>query len=61
MDQQCSSSLKNQNKILLNFCKFCKHLIQMETQKIINLLDSPENEYSKLKQKIMPYCQWIKR
>ena len=29
----------------------------METQKIVNLLDSPENEYSKLKQKIMPYCQ----
>ena len=29
----------------------------METQKIVNLLDSPENEYSKLKQIIVPYCQ----
>ena len=29
----------------------------METEKIVNLLDSPENEYSKLKQIIVPYCQ----
>ena len=29
------------------FTEFCKHLIKMETQKIINLLNSTENEYSK--------------
>ena len=29
------------------FAKFCKHLIKMETQKIVNLLNSSENEYSK--------------
>ena len=34
-----------------NSAKFCKHLIKMETQKIVNLLNSPENEYSKLQQK----------
>ena len=27
------------------FIKFCKHLINMETQKIINLLNNSENEY----------------
>ena len=27
------------------FSKFCKHLIKMETQKIVNLLNSSENEY----------------
>ena len=48
MEQQCFSSLKNQKKLLLqNSAKFCKHLIKMETQKIVNLLNSPENEYSK--------------
>ena len=29
------------------FAKFCEHLIKMETQKISNLLNSSENEYSK--------------
>ena len=34
----------------------------METQKIVNLLNSPENEYSKLQQKKMVrYWHWIKR
>ena len=27
--------------------KFCEHLIKMETQKIVNLLNSSENEFSK--------------
>ena len=30
------------------FPKFCKHLIKMETQKIVNLLNSSGNEFSKL-------------
>ena len=47
MEQQCFSSLKNQKKLLLSFTKFCKHAIKIETQKIVNLLDSSENEYSK--------------
>ena len=29
------------------FSKFCKHLIKKETQKIVNLLNSSENEYLK--------------
>ena len=29
------------------FAKFCKHLIKTETQKIVNLLNSSENKYSK--------------
>ena len=29
------------------FPKFCKHLTKMETQKIANLCNSSENEYSK--------------
>ena len=29
------------------FAKFCKHLTKMETQKIVNLCNSSENEYSK--------------
>ena len=29
------------------FTKFCKHLIKIETQKIVNLLNSSENEYLK--------------
>ena len=29
------------------FAKFCKHLVKMETQKIVNLLNSSENEYLK--------------
>ena len=33
--------------------------MQMKTQKIVNLLDSPENEYSKLKQKIVPVNQKV--
>ena len=28
------------------FSKFCKHLTKMEAQKIVNLLDSSENEFS---------------
>ena len=47
MEQQCFLSSKNQKRILSSFTKFCKHLIKMETQKIVNLLNSPENEYSK--------------
>ena len=43
MEQQFFLSLKNQK----NFPKFCKHLIKIETQKIVNLLNSSENEYSK--------------
>ena len=39
-------SLKNQNYFWI-FTKFCKHLIKMETQKTVNLLNSSENEYSK--------------
>ena len=31
----------------LIFEKFCKHLIKMEMQKILNLLNSPDNEYSR--------------
>ena len=38
------SLLKNQKKIL---GKLCKNLIKMETQKIVNLLNSSENEHSK--------------
>ena len=33
------------------FSKFCKPLIKMETQKIVNLLKSSENEYSKFASK----------
>ena len=29
--------MRGQKKLLLNFTKFCKHRINMETQKIINL------------------------
>ena len=31
----------------MSFFKIRKHLIKMETQKIVNLLNSSENEYSK--------------
>ena len=47
MEHQCFSSKENQ-KLFLNFTKFCKHLITMEIQKIANLLNSPENEFSTL-------------
>ena len=47
MEKKCFSSLKNWKKLLLNFTKFCKHFVKMETQKIVNLLNSSENEYSK--------------
>ena len=30
------------------FAKFCKYFIKMETQKIVNLLNSFDNEFSKL-------------
>ena len=30
-----------------DFTKFCKHHLKMETPKIVNLLNSPDNEYSK--------------
>ena len=33
------------------FSKFCKPLIKMETRKIVNLLKSSENEYSKFASK----------
>ena len=33
------------------FSKFCKPLIKMEMQKIVNLLKSSENEYSKFASK----------
>ena len=29
------------------FTKFCKHHIKIEAQKIVNLLNSPDNEYSR--------------
>ena len=45
MEQQCFLSLKNQKKLL--FTKFCKHLMSMETQKIVNLLNSSDDELSK--------------
>ena len=44
MEKQWFSSLKNQKKLLFSFCK---HLIKTETQKIVNLLNSSPNEYSK--------------
>ena len=37
------------------FAKFCKHLIKMETQKIVNLSDISQNEYSKLATKTKWY------
>ena len=43
MEQQCFSSLKNQEKLLLIFTKFCEHHIKME---IVNLLNSSENKFS---------------
>ena len=48
MEQQCFLSLKNWKKPLLQriFTKFCKHLIKMATQKIVNLLDSSKNDFS---------------
>ena len=47
MKQQCFLSLKNQKEEITFefFAKFCKHLIKMETQKIVNLLYSSENEF----------------
>ena len=33
------------------FAEFCKHLMKMETQKIVNLLNISQNEYSNLQQK----------
>ena len=30
-----------------DFTKFCKHHQKMKTQKMVNLLNSPDNEYSK--------------
>ena len=33
------------------FAKFCKCLTKMETQKIVNLLDSHKNEYPKFARK----------
>ena len=43
MEQQCSLSLKYQKKLL----KFCERLIKKETQNVVNLLNSSENEFSK--------------
>ena len=37
---------KIRRKYFWIFKKFCKYLIKMETQKIVNLLNSSENEYS---------------
>ena len=48
MEQQCFSSLKNQKKLLLNFYKILQTSYKNGKQKIANLLNSSENEYSKL-------------
>ena len=47
MEQQCFSSLKNQKKLLLSFCKIMSISYKNGNAKIINLLNSSENEYSK--------------
>ena len=51
MTKQWSNNVFHNRKVERNnfrvFAKFCKHLIKMETQKIVNLLNSSENEYSK--------------
>ena len=51
MAQQCFLSLKSQKETTSEFAKFCKHVIKMETTKIVNFLNSPENEYSKFETK----------
>ena len=48
MEQQCFPSLKNQKKLLLNFYKILQTSYKNGKQKIANLLNSSENEYSKL-------------
>ena len=53
MEQQCFSSLKNQTKLLTTFTKSCEHHIKTETQKIENLLNSSENEFSEIATKKM--------
>ena len=44
MEQQCFSSLKNQEKPLLIFYKILWVSYKMETQKIINFLNDSSNE-----------------
>ena len=51
MEQQCFSSLKNQTKLLAIFTKSCEHHIKTETEKIENLLNSSENEFSEISTK----------
>ena len=38
---------KTRRKYLQVFTKFCKHLMKMERQKIVNLLNSSDNEHSR--------------
>ena len=55
MEQQYFSSLKNQKKLLLNFYKIL-WFYKMGTQKIVNLLNSSENKFSKFRtQKMVHY------
>ena len=55
MEQQYFSSLKNQKKLLLNFYKIL-WFYKMGTQKIVNLLNSSENKFSKFPtQKMVHY------
>ena len=46
-EQQCFSSMKNQEKQFLNFYKISWVSYKMETQKIINLFNDSSNEESK--------------
>ena len=45
--QHCFSSLKIRRNNFQFFTKFCKHLIKMEIQKNVNLLNGSDNENSK--------------
>ena len=46
-EQQCFLSLRNQKKVILNFCKILWGSYKMETQKIINFLSDSSNIESK--------------
>ena len=48
MGQQCFSSMKNQKKLLLSFYKILSISYKNGNAKLLNLLNSSENEYSKL-------------
>ena len=39
--------IEESEETTFEFAKFCKNPIKMETQKIVNLLNSSGNEYSK--------------